>query len=263
MQVSHNSSFTNLKLNELSINYRDVGNGASVVLLLHGWGSHIGNFRQLETILAKNFRVVSLDLPGFGATSVPVSVWSLQDYVHFVKSFMQALNLERPAILGHSFGGRIAICLGEQNLASRIILANSAGVLPKKSFIKRAKVLLYKFAKYFLLVLPQSLRTFVLEYLQRKFGASDYRNASPIMRKILVKVVNEDLTGKMPHITAPTLLIWGKNDTVTSLEEQAKIMEQTIPNSGLVVIEGAGHYSFLDKPVEFALIAESFLKRAK
>ena len=97
-----------------------------------------------------------------------------------------------------------------------------------------------------------------IESLRSRAGSSDYAAASPRMRAILSRVVNEDLTGVMPAIKAPTLLIWGENDTATPLAD-AKVMERLIPGSGLVCFPGCGHYSFLDNPVQFAAVLRSFL----
>ena len=80
-----------------------------------------------------------------------------------------------------------------------------------------------------------------------------------MMKRILSKVVNEDLKHVMPLIKAPTLLIWGENDTATPIGD-AKIMEKLIPNAGLVSFPGCGHYSFLDNPIQFAAVLRSFLK---
>ena len=79
-----------------------------------------------------------------------------------------------------------------------------------------------------------------------------------MMRRILSKVVNEDLTDKLQHIKAPTLLIWGENDSATPLYD-AKKMERLIPDAGLVSFPGCGHYSFLDNPMQFAAVLRSFL----
>ena len=93
-----------------------------------------------------------------------------------------------------------------------------------------------------------------------KVGSSDYSSASPMMRAILSKVVNEDLTGVMPGISCPTLLIWGANDTATPLSD-AKTMEKLIPDAGLVSFDGVGHYSFLENPFQFAAVLKSFLSK--
>ena len=98
-----------------------------------------------------------------------------------------------------------------------------------------------------------------IEAARAKKGSSDYNNATPMMRAILSKVVNEDLKYCMPQIKAPTLLIWGENDTATPLRD-AQTMEKLIPDAGLVSFPGCGHYSFLDNPIQFAAVLRSFLK---
>ena len=97
-----------------------------------------------------------------------------------------------------------------------------------------------------------------LESLKKKFGSEDYRNASPMMRDILVKVVNEDLEPLLPNIKQSTLLIWGTEDTATPLSD-AKIMENLIPDAGIVEVKGAGHYSFLEQPQLVNVVLDSFL----
>ncbi|MBP5249262.1 MAG: alpha/beta hydrolase, partial [Lachnospiraceae bacterium] len=89
-------------------------------------------------------------------------------------------------------------------------------------------------------------------------GSEDYRNASPVMRQCLVKAVNEDLTERLPRIKQETLLIWGDKDTATPITDGQK-MDELIPNSGLAVIQGTGHYSFLEQPVVFKNIINAFL----
>ena len=93
---------------------------------------------------------------------------------------------------------------------------------------------------------------------RNKSGSSDYNNATPRMKSILSKCVNEDLTPVLPSVKAPTLLIWGENDTATPMRD-ARIMERLIPDTGLVSFPGCGHYSFLDNPGQFAAVLRSFL----
>jgi len=98
-----------------------------------------------------------------------------------------------------------------------------------------------------------------LSNLQAKSGSADYRAASPMMRQTMVRVVNEDLTHIFPKVFAPTLLIWGENDTATPLED-ARTIENLIPDAGLCVIKGTGHYSFCERPYEAHAILRSFIK---
>ena len=88
-------------------------------------------------------------------------------------------------------------------------------------------------------------------------GSADYRNASPMMRRCLVKAVNEDLTELLSKIKQDTLLIWGDLDTATPIAD-AKIMEEKIPGAGLAVIPGTGHFSFLENPALFRGIMQAY-----
>ena len=97
-----------------------------------------------------------------------------------------------------------------------------------------------------------------LENLRSKHGSADYNAASPMMRQCMVRVVNEDLTELLPQIKAPVLLIWGSNDTATPLAD-GRLMEEKIAGSGLVTLEGAGHFSFLDQPFVYRRVLQSFL----
>ena len=257
-QASDSGIAQTLTVDGCALHFVEAGAGAPVVLL-HGWGSSSAGFNVLIRHLAPNFHVYALDLPGFGATSAPEVPWTLNDYVELVKAFLKIKNLERPALIGHSFGGRLSICLGAQGLASKLILADAAGVKPKRKPQYYFKVYAYKLARKLLDLLPAGIRGPLLERLQRTFGSEDYRNADPVLRQTLVQVVNEDLTPLLSKIDVPVLLLWGENDDATPLY-QAKIMERAIPDAGLVVLKGAGHYSFLDNPGEFNIIAAHFLR---
>ena len=99
----------------------------------------------------------------------------------------------------------------------------------------------------------------MLERVRAYFGSADYNAAPPVLRQTLVKVVNEDLTRFLPHLACPTLLIWGEKDTATPLSD-AKLMEKLVPDAGLCVIRGAGHFSFVERPGEVHAIVHSFLQ---
>ena len=92
-----------------------------------------------------------------------------------------------------------------------------------------------------------------------KFGSADYQAASPMMRKVLVKTVNEDLRDFLPFVKTSTLLIYGENDTATPVS-LAKIMEKEIADAGLVVLKNSGHFAFLEQQSQFLAIVDSFLK---
>ena len=96
-----------------------------------------------------------------------------------------------------------------------------------------------------------------VEKMRAKKGSADYRSSSPRMRAVMSRCVNEDLKHVMPSIKAPTLLIWGEDDTATPLSD-AETMKRLIPDAGLVSFPGCGHYSFLDNPFGFRAAVSSF-----
>ena len=120
------------------------------------------------------------------------------------------------------------------------------------------KTRLFKAGKALLSLLPASLREPALERLRNHFGSEDYRAAKGVMRECLVKSINLDLAPLLPGIDTEALLIWGDADTATPLW-QGQRMEQLLPNAGLAVIPGAGHYTFFDNPARFYAILDSYL----
>ncbi len=227
------------------------------IVLLHGWGCSreiwAGLQQHLETTSkhGAKFRVTVLDFPGFGAEPQPSGPWGMEQYTQWFERFLSEHNIINPILVGHSFGGRVALIFASRNPVSKLILVDAAGVKPRRSARYYFKVWSFKILKHFA---PPS----VVERIRSRSGSADYRAASPVMRGTLSKVVNEDLRRFMPLISAPTLLVWGSLDTATPVRD-ARIMERLIPDAGLVVLEGAGHYSFLDRPQQFNAIIDSFL----
>lgn len=251
------------KVNNININYEQRGSG-DLVVLLHGWGSNITLFSNLIDLLSKKYTVVAMDMPGFGKSDEPPSAWCVDDYVQFVIDFLADYNAEKIILLGHSFGGRVIIKMCSRNDLSfkidKVILVDSAGILPPKTNKKSLRTRYYKFGKKFLSTkLMQKLAPNALEKFRKKMGSADYAAASPLMRQVLVKTVNEDLEPLLPNIKCPTLLVWGVNDTATPISDGEK-MERLISGSGLVKLENAGHYSFLEQQFTFNRVMCSFLK---
>lgn len=233
------------------------------LILLHGWGSNLQVFKPLAIELEKNFKVYNLDFPGFGESSPPESVWGVEEYTVFLESFVAKFKISNPIIVGHSFGGRVAIVYASRNSVNKLILIDSAGVKPKRSLKYYAKIYSFKLYKNLLpFIVGQKKAEERIERRRAKAGSSDYSSAVGVMRNILVKVVNEDLKHLMPKIDASTLLIWGENDTATPVSD-ARIMERLIKDSGVVVLKDAGHFSFLDRAYDVNLIIDSFLNSDK
>ena len=240
--------------------YTGEGEGMPVILM-HGWGCNHSTLKSIEAQLTPGFKVYNVDFPGFGGSNEPSAVWGVEEYTSLIEEFARQEHIESPILLGHSFGGRVGILFASRNKVHKLILVDAAGVKPRRSLRYYYKVYSYKAIKHALLFfLGKKRGETALNSYRAKVGSSDYSNASPMMRAILSKVVNEDLKSVMPKIACPTLLIWGANDTATPLAD-AKIMEKLIPDAGLVSFDGVGHYSFLENPYQFAAVLKSFLSK--
>lgn len=250
----------NIEISGQRVHFEESGEGRPLILM-HGWGCNLTTVRSIAATASGTHRVLNLDMPGFGQSPEPDSVWDIDQYTELVNRFIDHLKLERPILAGHSFGGRVAIQLASQRKdIDAIVLIDAAGIKPRRSLKYYYKVYTFKAAKrlsYLLLGREKAEKR--IERIRASRGSSDYANASPRMRAIMSKVVNHDLTVCLPKITAPALLIWGENDTATPLAD-AKKMERLIPDAGLVSFPGCGHYSFLDNPAQFAAVLHSFLQ---
>ncbi len=234
------------KYDNIELSYSVEGEGDTVILL-HGWGCDLSIWRQVVPLLAKRYRVVSVDFAGFGRSDEPLSVWGVEEYTRSIEALVSELGITRPALVGHSFGGRVAILYSSRNDVSRVVLTDAAGVKPRRRLSYYYKVYSFKLMKRLLpLLIGERKAQMLVEQRRRKSGSSDYNQASPMMRAILSKCVNEDLCGVMPRVTAPVLLFWGDKDTATPLAD-ARVMQRRMPNAELVVAEGAGHYAMLEQ----------------
>lgn len=248
-----------LDINGLKLNY-DVSGAGKPLILMHGWGCDHSTVASVAATAALTNTVYNLDLPGFGKTPEPDTVWGVDDYARMVEQFVAALKLENPSLAGHSFGGRVAILYSSRNPVDKLILIDAAGVKPRRSLRFRLRQLQFKLMKRLVKLLFSAEKAEqIIEKMRKSRGSADYASASPRMRAIMSRTVNEDLCCYMPNIKAPTLLIWGENDTATPLADARK-MERLIPEAGLVSFPGCGHYSFLDNPRQFAAVLNSFLK---
>lgn len=248
-------------IDSIKLNYNEIGpqDGAPIIMM-HGWGCNHTTLASIEKIVGERMHVFNIDLPGFGKSSEPNEVWGVEDYTRLIEKFIERLCIVNPVLLGHSFGGRVSILLSSRNKVNKVILTDAAGVKPRRSARYYIKVYSFKAVKHTLLTLfGKEKGGKMLDRYRGKAGSSDYNNASPMMRAILSRCVNEDLKHVMPLIKAPTLLIWGENDTATPLSD-AKTMEQLIPDAGLVSFPGCGHYSFLDNPIGYKAVIKEFLK---
>ncbi|GGI95774.1 alpha/beta hydrolase [Alicyclobacillus cellulosilyticus] len=237
----------------------DIDGEGPPMLFLHGWGGSAKSFLPVYQTFAQWFRVIAIDFPGFGESSLPAETWGVGEYAECVYHFLQALAIDKTHVIGHSFGGRVAIWLAAHHpeVVDKMTLVDAAGIRPRRSWKYYVKVYTFKTCKrLYNLGLLGPRRPERLERLYRLFGSADYREAGPL-RNIMVRVVNQDLTPLLPNIKASTLLIWGEHDEATPVWF-GKTMERLIPDAGLVVLPNAGHYSYLDQLGSFNKIVKHF-----
>lgn len=239
------------------------GGDFTPLILLHGWGANSDLMLPLAERLAPlGFRVHLFDLPGFGKTPPPPSAWSVPDYAAHVIEALDALGVSKVHLVGHSFGGRISLVLGAEHpeRVGKIALIDSAGVPNKTSPLKRARLSAYKAIREGLYAVgAKDAADGLRAWYGARYGSSDFNAVSGVMRDTFVKVVTQDLTPYARRIHAPTLLLWGENDQDTPLW-QAKVLESLIPDAGLITFPGAGHYSYLERPLETVRILDHFFK---
>jgi len=249
-----------IEIEGLHINYIDEGKGNDV-LLLHGWGGSIQTMMPIYNVLKDKCRVIAIDLPGFGESDIPKAAWNSYDYAQFIKKFIEKLGLKNIILFGHSHGGRISIILSSRyNVVKKLILIDSAGIISKRNMKYYIKVYSFKFMKKLYTSFSRgNTKEQKLDKFYKKFGSVDYRESQGIMRQTMVKVINDNLIDLLSLIKVPTLLIWGENDQDTPLY-MGKMMEERISDSGLVILKGAGHYSYIDCYDQFKAVINSFLK---
>ena len=219
--------------NGIRLHYEDCGEGHPI-LLLHGWGCNATTFNAIRPFLEACFRVLTVDFAGFGQSDEPSEVWGVEEYTRSIEALAQAEGVENPILIGHSFGGRVSIVYASRNKVQKVMLVDAAGVKPKRSLTYYRKIYTFKLIKRLLpLFVGKARAEKIIEQRRAKAGSSDYSQASPKMRAILSKVVNEDLCHLMPKIAAPTLLFWGENDTATPLADAKKMEKSYLPVSAL------------------------------
>jgi len=247
-----------INANGVDVHYKTSGEGSDV-LLLHGWGCSLDIWKTIQAQLEKNYKVTSIDFPGFGQSQEPSEVWGVEEYTRCTEDLVRQLGLKNPTLVGHSFGGRVSILLASRNsYVDKVILTDAAGVKPQSTKISVSRMF-SKLKKLTSKVIGEAATEKLVKPFVNSLASDDYKNASGMMKEILKKVVDEDLQHVMPSIKAPTLLLWGANDTATPVSD-AKIMEKLIPDAGLVVMPGCTHFAFLENPQFFLTVAENFLK---
>lgn len=254
-----------IKVQNLSVFFRDEGSG-DAILILHGWGSRSDSWHDVQKdLVSYGYRVLVPDLPGFGQTSEPPSTWSLKEYSQFVRDFTQHVGLKHFTLLGHSFGGRIAVdyTLRYQEQIHTLILADAAGMGRHKKFKTRIFFILTKLGdKIFSIKLFRFARPIVQKIWYKLTRENDYYRASYKMKKIMAKILKENLRSRLHDIKRPTLILWGEKDRLTPIAD-AVVINRHIPAAHLHIFPNVGHAINLETPAHVARQINRFLMEYK
>ncbi len=199
--------------------------------------------------MSQNFKVTAPDILGFGKSSPIDTPYSVDDYCDWLDSFIKKSKLHNPHILAHSFGARVALkYLGERGgAADKLIITGGAGIVKPRSAQYMRRVKAYR-----------RVKRFFPKFAEKHYGSEEYRTLSPVMRESYKKIVNEDLRGSASNIKNNTLLIYGRNDTVTPPTEEGETFKNLIVGSRLCLLDG-GHFCFSEHPDEFNKLVYNFL----
>jgi pimeloyl-ACP methyl ester carboxylesterase len=212
------------------------------IVFLHGWGVSSKEMQPLASLMKQEgFTIYTPDFPGFGDTPEPSEPWGVDGYVEWFQQFLKKQGIDRCTIFAHSFGGRVAIKLAAKNpkRIKKLILCGAAGIRPHLTPKTAVLFVASKVGK----ALPKTIQ----KAAEKQFGHLDVFKVDGIMRETMKKVVQEDLRSYLKHVEMPTLLLWGKDDLLTPPRD-GQIMNASIPNSKLVIIQNEGHAVYRTNP---------------
>ncbi len=169
------------------------------------------------------------------------------DYCAWLDRFIKKCKLNNPHIIAHSFGARVAFKYLDGGSADRIVITGGAGIVKPRSAQYMRKVKAYR-----------RIKKLFPRYAEKHFGSSEYRTLSPVMKQSYKLIVNEDLRDCASKISNRTLLVYGKNDSVTPADEEGKAFNNLIAGSRLELLDG-GHFCFSERPEEFNNLVYNFL----
>lgn len=222
----------------------DIQGSGPVMVLLHGWGQNMIMMQFIQDYFKRRYTVVNMDLPGFGESDEPLEAWGIYEYTNMLKAFLDQQKFHDPILVAHSFGARIALRYAYLYPVSKMILTGAAGIKKKHNLRYYMKVYAYKLRKRF--------------QPDNKMGSPDFVSASPIMKGVLVRSVEEDLRPLLKSIACETLLVWGEEDEATPLW-MGRVMEKEMIHATLVTMEEDDHFAYFHQPKRFLAIMEYFL----
>lgn len=249
----------NIVVDNLLIRYDLTGKG-KLVLLLHGWGDSGAGLHDLQKQLAKDYQVLVLDLPGFGASQAPADVWNLDNYAECVAHTLHKLKLDNLyAVIGHSNGGALAIRALSLSLLKpkKLVLLAASGIRTGNSAKRVILKIIAKTGNLATIWMPPRYRQALRKSLYGAAGSDML--VVPQLQETFKKTVRQDVQTDAVRIKIPTLLIYGDSDRAVPLTDGQKYNE-LIEGSKLEVLKDTGHFVHTEKPEETLKLIEEFLR---
>ena len=224
------------------------------LFIIHGWTYTLGKWDELVANLNDDFEVVMLKVPGLSQPSE--KVWDVPAYVDWLNQ--QLADEDKPAVIGHSNGGRIALAYAQAypDKLSKLILIDSAGIPRQSGGVSLKRKILKPIAKALKPVVKGRAR----RGLYRLIGAHDYGNAPPNMRATMQNMLNFDKELDFSAVSVPTVIIWGEADTATPLSDGLALAKKLQAASEPIIIKGAGHSPHASHSAEVAAIIRQTMK---
>ena len=232
------------------------------ILILHGWGSRAENWNRVKELLEnRGYNVLAPDMPGFGKNPPPQRPWTTEDYSEWVKDFCEKQNFSQFFLLGHSFGGGLAVKFASrfpEKIKGLILVAPK--IRRQKNYRYCLGLISAKLGKIiFSIPIFSFFRPLARRVLYAVIGTRDYYKLeiqkAVIMKETFKEIVGEELISYLPRIKTPTLIVWGEKDDMTPVKD-AHLINKMIKGSKLEVIKKGEHALNLQFP---EILAEKIL----
>lgn len=223
-----------------------------ILLILHGWGQSSSFWQGVCNSLPSEVSGMALDLPAFGSTQPLSGSPGVKDYSIFVLKFIEKLKLKNVILLGHSFGGQVAVdfALNQPELIKHLILLSPACIRNPHPTLKSR--LLSSF-KPLLKLLPNEFNRWLFE----KIASKNYLTSNPVQRDVMKRILREDYSEKITKLTISTSIIWGSEDR--EISNEGKFLSENIKNSRLYVLYGADHSPHITAPQKLLPVLNEIL----
>lgn len=273
------------EIDGVTVAYVDSGGSGRPLVFVHGLSSYTGFWeKQIPAFAALGYRVIALDLPGYGASDRPDAPCDPPWYAGVVRGLMDHLGLEQATILGHSMGGQIALTLAldAPERVSRLVLSAPAGFerfsvgerdwmrayWHERRALEADEDAVYANFRMNFAAWDEGVERLVSERV-RMAGTPAFAGTSVAVSRSVVGMLEHPVLERLGEIRAPTLIVFGQDDRLIpnpvfhggSTERFAREAASAIPGAALEMISGAGHMVHHDRAEAFNAVVSDWLKQ--